>query len=293
MKIVITTPLFPPEIGEPATYVKDLAGRLSANHHVVIVAYANHAERTKNTSMSVIPKDLFLPLRFTKFFVHLFKAADGADVIYAHGIATGLQSIVVGKLKKIPVVYRLINDEPWARAFQLGLTKEDEVSFMHESAHDLRTKIFRFFQQLILRNAQCIVVPSFAYPPLFSRAYDVPLRKFRHLYNPEGSEMVLPFDMTTIPFQTYLETENQYLINRTIQEVEHEYKQNKATRLVLVTQAKVSLTPFIIHYPRVSTAERYYLKHISTPIHNPSVKETRPWEVHLKELLDICTPHHA
>jgi hypothetical protein len=41
MKIVIATPIYPPELGGPATYTKELATRLANIHDITIVAFTN------------------------------------------------------------------------------------------------------------------------------------------------------------------------------------------------------------------------------------------------------------
>ncbi|KKT75201.1 MAG: hypothetical protein UW70_C0037G0015 [Candidatus Peregrinibacteria bacterium GW2011_GWA2_44_7] len=40
MKLLITTPIFPPEIGGPATYVYELCRRWKGNHDIAVISRA-------------------------------------------------------------------------------------------------------------------------------------------------------------------------------------------------------------------------------------------------------------
>ncbi|MFZ3044224.1 MAG: hypothetical protein WA058_03935, partial [Minisyncoccia bacterium] len=67
MKIILATPVYPPEIGGPATYTKELATRLRGEHEIVIVAYASTSEILSGTTLYVASKRRPLPLRLLKY----------------------------------------------------------------------------------------------------------------------------------------------------------------------------------------------------------------------------------
>ena len=74
MRIVLATPVYPPEIGGPATYTKELALRLRDEHEIIIVAYASTSEIIPGTTLFIASKRRPLPLRFFKYTVDLFRA---------------------------------------------------------------------------------------------------------------------------------------------------------------------------------------------------------------------------
>lgn len=130
MKIIIATPIYPPEIAEPAQYVKKLASRWSDKHEVVIITYANAVEKIPNVKIVAINKHWPLLLRFIKYTFNLLKMAQGADIIYAqNAVAVGLPAIIVKTLLNIPVVIRFAEDEAWKRSIQLGLTTKSMNGF--------------------------------------------------------------------------------------------------------------------------------------------------------------------
>jgi hypothetical protein len=88
MKIVLATPLYPPDIAEPAPYVKELAKRLKLHHEVTIVAYGHLPEKVPGVKIVAVPKNRMLPLRLIDYTFKLLQAARGADIIYAQNGAS-------------------------------------------------------------------------------------------------------------------------------------------------------------------------------------------------------------
>ena len=88
MKIVLATPLYPPESGGPAMYIKELARRLSGRNRVSIVAYANWPEQIEGVAIVSVSKRSLLPWRLVAYFAALSRAARTADYIYAENGAS-------------------------------------------------------------------------------------------------------------------------------------------------------------------------------------------------------------
>ena len=131
MKIVLATPLYPPEIGGPATYTKELAERLRDAHDITIVAYASTSENITGVKLLTVSKRRPLGVRLPKFFWTLMRASRGADVIYVqNAVAAGLPAVIVGKLLRIPVVLKFVGDESWERAAQLRQTTKHLEEFL-------------------------------------------------------------------------------------------------------------------------------------------------------------------
>ncbi|MGB2827238.1 MAG: glycosyltransferase, partial [Dehalococcoidales bacterium] len=85
MKILISTPIFPPEIGGPATYTVEVARRLQEKgHRICIVAFTD--ERPQVENLEVIPVRIRYPilgtfLRQTRFFFTLLSSVKSMDLI--------------------------------------------------------------------------------------------------------------------------------------------------------------------------------------------------------------------
>ncbi len=108
MRIVLVTPLYPPEIVEPAPYVKELAKRLSGRHTVTILTYTRLPEKVAGVRIIAIDKRRPLLLRLVSFFFALVRAARSADVVYAmNGASVELPLALASFFISSPVVIRI------------------------------------------------------------------------------------------------------------------------------------------------------------------------------------------
>jgi hypothetical protein len=107
MKITLATPLYPPDIAEPASYIKELAKRISEKHEITIVTYGKLPEKINNVNIVMINKHLPLLARLFLYLVSLVRAAKKTDIIYAqNGPATELPSAVAAVLTKKKLILR-------------------------------------------------------------------------------------------------------------------------------------------------------------------------------------------
>ena len=102
MKIVLASPLYPPDIAEPAPYVKELARRLSRDHKVTIVTYGKIPETVAGVEIICIRKQSPLPLRIISFTFALLRQVMKADILFAENGASvelpvGIVSLLTGK----------------------------------------------------------------------------------------------------------------------------------------------------------------------------------------------------
>jgi len=202
MKIVLATPLYPPEIGGPATYVKELAELLSHNHQVTIVAFASTSEKVEGVALYTVSKRRILPIRLLKFFFVLWREAKKADVVYAqNAVAAGLPAIFVGMLTQTPVVLKFVGDEAWERATQLRQTTHTLEDFLARNEGSLKIHIIKNIQRLVLRHVQAITVPSAYLREVIIRAYRLNPAKVVVNYNAAQKPETVPFAETIIPHQ--------------------------------------------------------------------------------------------
>lgn len=202
MKIILATPVYPPEIGGPGTYIKELAIRLRVAHDIVIVAYASTSEKISGTTLVTINKRQFLLLRLLKYTVKLFSAARGADVLYVqNGVASGLPALIVGKLRRIPIVLKFVGDEAWERATQLRLTHKPLEQFLAVPEGGLRIRLIMMLQGFVLRHVDAVTTPSQYLGNAIVRAYRIPQNRFHVNYNAADETEVLPFKTSVVPHQ--------------------------------------------------------------------------------------------
>src|SRR4051812_10171387 len=117
MKIVLATPIYPPEIGGPATYTKELAERLHNRHELTIVAYTDVQEAFPGTKLVAVSKRRPLAIRLIKFFLAVLKVSRNADLIYVqNAMAAGLPVVLASMITDKPFILKFVGDEAWERA---------------------------------------------------------------------------------------------------------------------------------------------------------------------------------
>lgn len=106
MRILIATPLYPPEVAEPAPYAKELAQRLAKDHEVSVVAYAHLPEAIPGVRMHAVDKRRSRFVRLIALTWQLFRAARRADaVLVVNGASTELPALAVSYALRTPLFF--------------------------------------------------------------------------------------------------------------------------------------------------------------------------------------------
>lgn len=139
MKILIATPLYPPDIAPSAQYVKELAKRLvEKKHSVTIAAYAHIPEKVAGAQIIKASKHKPLPLRILAYFFVLWRAARATDVIYAqNGASVELPIAFVSFVARAPII--------------LGISDKNAQKCGHENI------ILKLINNLIIKRARKII----------------------------------------------------------------------------------------------------------------------------------------
>ncbi|OGH72443.1 MAG: hypothetical protein A2921_04085 [Candidatus Magasanikbacteria bacterium RIFCSPLOWO2_01_FULL_43_20b] len=149
MKLLITTGLFPPDIGGPATYSKILAEELSIRGVRVAVL-----------SFGLVRK---LP-RFIRHLVYFFKVLKlgrKAEVIFAQDpISVGLPSMLAAKILRKKFVLKIVGDYAWEQGVQRFGIKELLDIFLLKKDYPWQVKLLRWTEKLVAEEADKIITPS-------------------------------------------------------------------------------------------------------------------------------------
>src|SRR3990167_6273753 len=113
MKLLIATPLYPPEIGGPATYAKLLLEGLPKKGIEV--------DLVKFSDVRHLPKII----RHFVYYRRVLKAARSADVVLAlDPVSVGLPAMKAAKKADKPFVVKIVGDYAWEQGQQrFGITQ--------------------------------------------------------------------------------------------------------------------------------------------------------------------------
>lgn len=149
MKLLIVTPLYPPEIGGPATYTRFLEKNLPKDQFEIEVVRFDSV------------KHLPYIIRHIAFFWKVFLRAKNADLVYAlDPLGVGLPAGFAAKLRGKRFFVRIAGDRAWETAQQkFGIT-ESLDTFSASKKYKLPIRLLKFGQTECAKMAEKIIVPS-------------------------------------------------------------------------------------------------------------------------------------
>ena len=181
MKIIIACEIYPPDIGGPATFVKNIIPVLKqAGHQIQVITYADSNDSADGVIRISRKTNMFL--RYLKYFLAIRKISQDADLIFAQGpLASGLPAILVKKLTGKKVFIKVVGDVAWERVYNQGKITEavDDFQTKKYSAAIERQKKIRSWT---VKNADLIITPS-EYLKKLVYGWGVAPNKIKVIYN--------------------------------------------------------------------------------------------------------------
>lgn len=160
MRILITTPIFPPEIGGPATYVYEFARRASKLGHKIDIITLADSEVSDLSGVQIhkIPRGKSKISRELQLLAKILYVARGCNIIYAQNpTAIGLPSAIAAKLLRKPLVVKFVGDTAWEKAFREGKTEKLLDDFL--KAPDANERLLDI-ERFVFSQASKIITPS-------------------------------------------------------------------------------------------------------------------------------------
>lgn len=171
MKLVIATPLYPPESGGPATYAKLLETELPKRGWEV--------EVVKFSSVRHLPK----VFRHIAYGWKVYTATKGADALLAlDPVSTGFPAHAVAQIRGIPFYVKIVGDYAWEQGTQrFGI--HDSLDVFTTKRHvPIPVKTLRLVQEHTAKSAKRIIVPSKYWQKLL-HTWGIEEERVRVIYN--------------------------------------------------------------------------------------------------------------
>ena len=183
MRVLITSPIFPPDLGGPSVYVPSLGRYLvERGHDVKVVAFCSE-ERPTGYPFEVvsIPRGP-LPLRYLKAFFAVLREARGRDVVYVQE-HIALLHVLAAKLRRVPVVIRIMVDGSWEIAHRKGWCGDDDIVTYQGKEYGWRVKLTRALQRRWWAWSRHIIACSEFLRQILVQHYDVAPTKVQRIFN--------------------------------------------------------------------------------------------------------------
>ena len=182
MRLVIATPLYPPEIGGPATYAKLLSLGLPEKGITI--------ELVKFSDVRHLPK----VIRHYVYYRRVLKVARSADVVLAlDPVSVGLPALRAAQKAKKPFIVKIVGDYAWEQGRQRFGISQTLDEFSQSKQVPFLVRVLRRVQTYVAQNAMRIITPSIYLKDVVV-AWGVPREKIEVIYN-----AVLLEEMGTIP----------------------------------------------------------------------------------------------
>ena len=184
MRVLITSPVFPPDLGGPAVYVPSIGRYLvDRGHDVRVVAFCSE-ERPSGHPFPVvaIPRGP-LPVRYLKAFFAVLREARGMDVVYVNE-HLALLHVLAARLRRVPTVIRIMVDGSWEIAHRKGWVPEDhDIVTFQQHRYGLRVRLTRWLQRRWWGACAHIISCSEFLRQILVRHHGVPPEKVQRIFN--------------------------------------------------------------------------------------------------------------
>jgi glycosyltransferase involved in cell wall biosynthesis len=171
MKLLVATPLYPPEIGGPATYAKLLVDGLPGKGIEV--------ELVKFSEVRHLPKII----RHYVYYRRVLSAARRADAVLAlDPVSVGLPAMRAAKKAEKPFVVKIVGDYAWEQGQQRFGVEQNLDEFVATKKVPFPVRVLRRIQTRVARSATRIIVPS-EYLKRIVASWKIPEEKICVVYN--------------------------------------------------------------------------------------------------------------
>jgi glycosyltransferase involved in cell wall biosynthesis len=183
MRILITSPVFPPDLGGPAVYVPSAAKFfVDAGHEVEVLAFCSQAEVTGFPfKVTTISRGNLL-WRYIKAFWFVFREARKVDVVYVQE-HIALFHVLGARLARKPVVIRIMVDGAWEISHRFGLIGDDSITTFETKDYGPKVKLIRAVQLFWWKRVHRIIACSDFLRWIPIKRYGLPEGKVLRVHN--------------------------------------------------------------------------------------------------------------
>lgn len=161
MNILITTGIFPPDIGGPANFVPRIAEWLISRGHIVnVVCWSDeldHDDTQYAFELHRLSRKGSRMARLVRTVLCLYRLGRYADIVFANGLDLEVR-IAAGLLQK-PELHKVVGDRAWEIARVRGWYS-NTIDDYQIAAKPLRLRLLDRIRNISLARASLVVAPS-------------------------------------------------------------------------------------------------------------------------------------
>lgn len=164
MKILITTGIFPPDIGGPASYAMTLGKNAPKDISVTVVSYSSKFSYPDDKSLPFkvirVWKKWPKGLRHLLYFFRVLGLAKKHDVVLSlNAVSAGLPALMAARMRKKRFFVKIVGDYAW----EIAVNKKKSsllINDFQDAAKSGFIKILSKIQRRTCKKADGVIVPS-------------------------------------------------------------------------------------------------------------------------------------
>lgn len=159
MNILVTTGIFPPDVGGPAKFVPLIANKLSQENKLKVITLSEETVNDSHNDYEVfrIIRNQNKITRFIKTLILIIKNGKNADLIFVNGL--WLEVYISNWFIRKKTIRKIVGDPVWEK-FYTQYKIDDDFDTFQEKKYNLKIQFLKFVRNTALKSATIIVVPS-------------------------------------------------------------------------------------------------------------------------------------
>ena len=160
MKILVTTGIFPPDVGGPARFIPNICNYLSKNNEVTVLTFSNnisHSDFDFDYKLMRIPRNINKIRRFLKTLKSVLKEGKDVDLIFVNGLWFEVM-LANFYLKKI-IIRRFVGDPIWEKFYNNYKTNLNFEDF-NNNKQILFIELLKKIRNYSIKKCNKVIVPS-------------------------------------------------------------------------------------------------------------------------------------
>ncbi|MEZ6015655.1 MAG: glycosyltransferase family 4 protein [Planctomycetota bacterium] len=147
MRVLVTSPVFPPDLGGPAVYVPSIGRFLvERGHSVEVIAFCSDPAPTGYPFPVHAITRGNLAVRYLKAFWSVLRAAGKVDIVYVQE-HLALLHVLAARLRRRPVVIRIMVDGAWEIAHRKGWCGDADIVTFQAHRYGWQVRLTRALQR--------------------------------------------------------------------------------------------------------------------------------------------------
>lgn len=185
MKLLLATGIYPPEIGGPASFTRELARELkNRGHEPTVLCYGDNKTLVgEGWPVEIVSRSGGPLVRYARYAWRAFGLAKMSDVVFLQGpVSEGLPGTIGAWLARKPTVMKVVGDYAWEIYRQEKTSNLELLDEFVTKRHGGNVGILERIERWTARRAKCVVTPS-RFLKCIVEAWGVPSEKVEVIYN--------------------------------------------------------------------------------------------------------------